>query len=157
VGRGSCCAPLRYGRVIAWLNWSSTTVGIRPLAGTAIPCSVAQARIALGSRFAVLVDRDDVARVDRRRELDRGPVTGRAAFQYRSSALDSEARFFFERSISRQSSFHPSLTVSAPSDPSRSSTNTSTVTFAMDCLSMCGATLWWGGDRFSVLNRLKVP
>ena len=37
---------------------------------------------------------------------------------------------------SRQSPFHPSRTVSAPSEPSRSSTNTSTVAFAIACLSI---------------------
>jgi hypothetical protein len=37
-----------YERVCAWLYCCSTSLGIRPLAGTAIPCSVAQARITLG-------------------------------------------------------------------------------------------------------------
>jgi hypothetical protein len=62
--------------------------------------------------------RDDAAGPRRRRRLDgRSPVTGRAAFQYLSSALDSEARFLLDRSISRQSPFHPRRTVSAPSEP----------------------------------------
>jgi hypothetical protein len=140
--RGRFWRTGRYERACARLYRCSTSPGIRPLAGTAIPCSVAQARITLGSRLDVLVERDDVVRIDPRRRLDcRSPATGRAAFQYLSSALDSEARFFFDRSISRQSPFHPSRTVSAPSDPSRSSTNTSTVTFAIACLSMPGSTI----------------
>ncbi len=112
----------------------STTLGMRPLAGTAIPCCVAQARITLGLRLVVLAERDEVVRLGRRLDC-RGPSTGRAAFQYLSSALESETRFFFDRSISRQSPFHPSRTVSAPSDPSRSSTNSSTVTVAIACVS----------------------
>ena len=43
---------------------------------------------------------------------------------------------FLDSSSSRQSPFHPSRTVSAPSEPSRSSTNTSTVAFAIACLSI---------------------
>ena len=126
----------RYERPFVWWYCRSTSLGMRPRAGTGIPLTVAQARITLESRVAV-VERDDFVPFDLRRRFDRpAPETGWAAFQYLSSALDSEARFFFDRSISRQSPFHPSRTVCAPSDPSRSSTNTSTVTFAVACLSM---------------------
>ena len=75
---------------------------MRPRAGTEIPLSVTQARISFGSRPA-LGDRDDDVVVGRRR-LDRPFVdTGRLTFQYVSNALDSEARFFVDRSSSRQS------------------------------------------------------
>ena len=71
------------------------------------------------------------------RPLDRPfDETGRATFQYLSSVLESDARFFVDRSTSRQSPFHPSRTVSAPSDPSRSSINTSTVVLAISCPSV---------------------
>src|SRR6476659_6808517 len=103
---------------------------MRPRAGTAIPLSVAHARISFGSRLA-LAERDADVAFGRRR-LDRPfAETGRLTFQYLSRALDSEARFFFDRSSSRQSPFHPIRTVSTAADPSRSSTNTATVAFAI--------------------------
>ena len=97
---------------MASLYWRSTSPGMRPRAGTASPFSVAHARITLGSRVA-LVDRDRVVRLGWRRRFD-GPsaATGRAAFQYLSRARESEARFFFESSSSRQSPFQPSRSVS---------------------------------------------
>ena len=52
-----------------------------------------------------------------------------------------EVRFRLDRSSSRQSPFHPSVTVWAPLDPSRSSISTSTVALAIaSCLSIRGST-----------------
>jgi hypothetical protein len=119
-----------YDRAFASLYRRSTSPGMRPRAGTEIPLSVAHDRISLGSRVA-FAERGDAVVFGRRR-LDRPfAETGRLTFQYVSKALDSEARFFFDRSSSRQSPFHPIRTVSTPSDPSRSSINTSTVAFAI--------------------------
>jgi hypothetical protein len=53
-------APRTLGSEWVWalardsLYWSSTTAGMRPLAGTSMPCSVAQERVAFGSRLAGL-------------------------------------------------------------------------------------------------------
>src|SRR6476661_4883381 len=103
---------------------------MRPRAGTEIPLSVAQARISFGSRPA-LAERDGRVVVAPRRRDRPFAETGRLTFQYLSRLLDSEARFLCDRSSSRQSPFHPIRTVSTASDPSRSSTNTSTVAFAI--------------------------
>jgi hypothetical protein len=81
----------RYERPFASLYRRSTSPGMRPRAGTEIPLSVAQTRIAFGSRFALaLAERDDVVAFDRLRRLARPfPETGRLTFQYLSNALDS--------------------------------------------------------------------
>src|SRR6476620_2846419 len=127
---------------------------MRPRAGTEIPLSVAHARISFGSRPAVAERDDDVG--FGRRLLGRAPAeTGRLTFQYLSRAFDSEARFRFDRSSSRQSPFHPIRTVSTASDPSRSSTNTSTVAFAITVpfdsdatlSGRCGVTAAPGAER----------
>ncbi len=130
-----------YVRPLASLYRRSTSPGMRPRVGTAIPLFTAHARIVFGSRLA-LARRDDLVGSDERRLVD-CPFrdTGRLAFQYLSTALDKEARFFFDKSSSRHSPFHPSRTVSTPSDPSRSSTNTSTVAFAIATLSIARSTL----------------
>jgi hypothetical protein len=112
-----------YERWFASLYCRSTSPGIRPRPRTAIPLSVAQARITFGSRLALARRDDGVDGLDRRRRLDcRRSDTGRPTFQYLSIAFDSEARFLLESSSSRHSPFHPSRIVWAPSDPSRSST-----------------------------------
>src|SRR5215204_2146801 len=109
---------------------------MRPQAGTAIPLSMAQARITFGSRVG-LAGRDDLARVDRRRPLaPPSRETARLTAQYLSSALDNAVKFFFDRSSSRHSPFQPIRTVSAPSDPSRSSTSTSPLPSPFPPLSM---------------------
>src|SRR4029453_8451341 len=126
------------------LNFRSTSAGMRPRAGTAIRFSVAQARITLGSRLPLAeADDDFVGRP--RRVVWPLAETGRPTLQYLSRVRSRDARFLLDRSISRQSPFHPSVTVCAPSDPSRSSISTSTVAFAIGSFLPSGgarATLW---------------
>jgi hypothetical protein len=132
------CRPGSYGRPFASLYLRSTSAGIRPRAGTAIPFSVAQARITLGSRLP-LAERVNNLFAPLRRDASPLAETGRPTFQYLSKVRDREARFRLDRSSSRQSPFHPSVTVCAPSDPSRSSMSTSTVALAIgSCLSIGG-------------------
>jgi hypothetical protein len=111
------------------VDFCSTSVGMRPRAGTAIPFSVAQARITLGLRVPLAERVDDFLALVRRVASPLAE-TGRPTFQYLSTARDREARFLLDRSSSRQSPFHPSITDWAPSDPSRSSISTSTVVLA---------------------------
>jgi hypothetical protein len=126
-----CEADDCYERRIASLYRRSTSPGMRPRAGTGIPLSMAQARIIFGSRLR-LAERDDLAGADSERPLGRpSRETGRLTSQYLSSALDNADTFFFESSSSRHSPFQPMRTVSAPADPSRSSTSTSTIAFAI--------------------------
>jgi hypothetical protein len=128
-----------YDRPFALLNCRSTSAGMRPRAGTAIRFSVAQARITLGSRVP-LADADDDFVGRPRRVVWPLVETGRPTFQYLSRVRSRDARFRLDRSSSRQSPFHPSVTVCAPSDPSRSSISTSTVAFAIgSCLSIRGS------------------
>ncbi len=132
----ACRGQGRYERRVASLYCCSTSLGMRPRAGIVILCSVAQARITLGSRFA-LVERDDVVWLGRRRRLDcRSPVTGRQRSSICSGLWTATPDSASTDRFRASPPFHPSRTVSAPSDPSRSSTNTSTVTFAIACLSI---------------------
>ncbi len=109
---------------------------------------MAHARITFGSRVT-RVDRVGdfrrLAPVDRR-----SPVAARPAFQYLSNTLDNAARFRLDRSSSRHSPSQPSRTVSTASDPSRSSTRTSTVVFAITAFHESRPTLSAGATR---LNR----
>ena len=105
---------------------------MRPRAGTAIPLSTAHARIIFGSRLALAATRRPrrcrpaaTARLPIPRTLDGSRSnTCRALWTTRPGSSSTS-------SSSRHSPFHPSRTVSAPSDPSRSSTSTSTVAFAI--------------------------
>ena len=56
----SAWTAIGYERPVASLYCRSTSTGIRPWAGTAIPLSVAQARITLGSRLALALAERDV-------------------------------------------------------------------------------------------------
>ena len=69
-----------YERPFASLNRRSTSPGMRPRAGTAIPLSVAQARITLGSRFTFALGLGGTRRrLGRARAAARLPIGGDGA------------------------------------------------------------------------------
>jgi hypothetical protein len=85
-------APRTLGSEWVWalardsLYWSSTTAGMRPLAGTSMPCSVAQERVALGGSNAGRGPRE------RRPNACRAPLRARSSCASTDRALAIPAK-----------------------------------------------------------------